>query len=88
MIVLDSVRVLCVCVGFLLFWRMLIRSAVIFLHTSRSVWGRREMAVSASRARFWIQSLGLSFRLYLGPFCNRAISGSENGMSVMFTTLR
>jgi len=45
------------------------------------------MAVSASTVRFWIQSLGLLCRLYLGPFCNRAISVSENGMSVMFTTL-
>jgi len=66
---------------------MLIRSPVIFLYTSRSVCGRREMAVSASRARFSIQSLGLSCKLYLGPFCSRAISGSENDMSVMLTTL-
>jgi hypothetical protein len=26
------------------------------------------MAVSASKVRFWIQSLGLECRLYLGPF--------------------
>ena len=79
---------MCVCVGcFLLFWRMLILSAVIFLYTSHSVGGRREMAVSASSARVRIQSLGLSCKLYLGPFCSRAISGSENEMSVMFTTL-
>jgi len=31
--------------------------------------------------------LGLLCRLYLGPFCSRAISGSEKGTSVMFTTL-
>ena len=78
---------MCVCGGFLLSWRMLILSATNFLYTSRSVWGRRVIAVSASRARFGIQSLGLSCKLYLRPFCSSVISGSENGMSVMFTTL-
>ena len=84
------VCVVCVCVcvgGLLLFWRLLIRSAVIFLNTSHSVSGRHEMAVLALRARFWIHSLGLSCKLYLGPSCSRAISGSENDMSVMLTTL-
>ena len=66
---------------------MLILSATNFLYTSRSVWGRRVIAVSASRARFGIQSLGLSCKLYMGPLCSSVISGSENGMSVMFTAL-
>jgi len=53
----------------------------------RSVERRCEMAVSASRARFWIQTLGLSCGLNMGPFCSRAISGSQNDMLVMFATL-
>ena len=57
------------------------------LYISRWEGGRLDMAVSASRARFRIQFLGLSCRLYFGPFCNRAISGSVKDMSVMFTTL-
>ena len=44
------------------------------------------MAVSASSSKFWIQSFGLSCKLYLGPFYSKAISGSEKDMSVMFTT--
>ena len=43
----------CVCVGGLLFFcKVLIRSAVSFLYTSRSVGGRCDMAVSASKAKF------------------------------------
>ena len=81
---LDSECVLCVCEGLLCFCKVLMRSAVSFLYTSRSEGGRCDMAVSASRARFWILFLGLLCRLYLGPFCSRAISGSEKVMSGMF----
>jgi hypothetical protein len=51
--------------------------ALIFLYTSHSERGRYEMAVSASRARFWIQFLGLSCKLYLGPFSSKVISRSQ-----------
>jgi hypothetical protein len=63
------------------------RSAVSVLYTSHCEGGRLDMAVSASRARFRIQFLGLSFRFYFGPLCSRAISGSVKDMSVLFTTL-
>jgi len=45
------------------------------------------MAVSASKARFWIQSLGLECRLYLGPFSSSVISCSEKFMSVVLIPL-
>ena len=65
----------CVCVGGLLFFcKVLIRSAVSFLYTSRSVGGRCDMAVSASKAKFWIQFLDLVCMLYLRPFCSKDIS--------------
>ena len=91
---LESECVLCVCVCVCVcvrvcysFFKVLIRSAVSFLYTSRSKGGRCDMAVSATRARFWIQFLCFLFMLYLGPFCSTTISGSEIDMSVMFTTL-
>ena len=62
-IALDSECVLCVCEG-LLFCKVLMRSAVSFLYTSRSEEGRCEVAVSVLRARYWIQFLGLLCRLY------------------------
>ena len=78
----------CVRVGVLLSsCNMLTRSAVNFLYTSRSDGGRSVMAVSASRASVWSQSLGLLCMLYLGPFCKMVISGSEKDMSVMLRTL-
>ena len=80
---------MCVCgcgVALLFSRRVLMRSAVLFLYTSCSEGGRCEMAVSASRARFWIQSFGLSCKLYFGPLCSKATSGSEKDISVMFTT--
>ena len=86
LMVLDSECVFCVCGDLLLTSKVLMRSAVIFLYTSRSEGGRYEMAVSASSAKFWIQSFGLSCNLYLGPFCSMATSGSEKDTSVMFTT--
>ena len=66
----DSKCVLCACGDLLFSCNMLTRSAVNFLHTSRSDGGRSVMAVSASRASVWCQSLGLLCVLYLGPFCN------------------
>ena len=45
------------------------------------------MAVSASRARVWIKSLGLECKLYLGSFSSSLISCSENSMSVVLITL-
>ena len=45
------------------------------------------MAVSASRARVWIQSLGLECKLYFGPFSSSFISCSENTMSVVLITV-
>jgi len=75
-------------VGGLLFsCNVLMRSAVNILHTSWCDGGRHVMAVSASRASVCSQFLGLLCKLYLGPFCRIVISGSEKGMSVMFTTL-
>ena len=75
--VVDSERVLCVCLceGLLFFFKALMRSAVSVLYTSLWKGGRLEMAVSASRARFRIQFLCLSCRFCFGPFRNRAISG-------------
>ena len=49
--------------------------------------GRCMMAVSASRARFRIQYVGLECKLCLGPFSSNVISCSENVMSVVFITL-
>jgi hypothetical protein len=37
--------------------------------------------VSASRAGFCIQFLGLMCKLYLGHFCSKDISCSENAVS-------
>ena len=68
--VLDSECVLCVCGGLLFFCRVLMRSAVSILYVSRCGRERLDIAVSASRARFRIQFLGLSCRLYFGPFCS------------------
>ena len=62
------------------------RSAVIFLYTSRSVERRCAIAVSAAKAKFCIQFFGLLCKLYFGPFCSRANSCSENAMSVLFMT--
>lgn len=45
------------------------------------------IAVSASRARFCIQFLGLECKLYFRPFCSRADSLFENVMSVLFMSL-
>ena len=56
---LGSNCVFRVCDGVLFFCSVLTRSAVSFLYTSRSGGWRHEMAVSVSRARFWIQFLGL-----------------------------
>ena len=86
LMVLDSECVLCVCGGLLFASRVLMLSAVNFLYTSRSEGGRQEMAVSDSSAKFWIQFFGLSCKVYLGPFCSKAISVSEKDMSVMYTT--
>ena len=77
----------CVCRGLLFFCRVLMRSDVSFLYTSRSVGGRCDMAVSASKAKFWIQFLDLVCMLYLGPFCSKDISCSENDVSDLLTTL-
>ena len=49
--------------------------------------GNCVMAVSASRARFYIQFFFLACMLYLGPFCSKAISELEKEMSVLLTTL-
>ena len=73
--------------GSLFVCRVLMRSAVSILYVSRCGRRRLDMAVSASRARFGIQFLDLSCRLYFGPFCSKAISCSVNRMSVMFATL-
>ena len=53
---------------------VLMRSATNFLYTSRSVVGSWVMAVSASRARFWIHFLSLECMLYSRPFWSRVIS--------------
>ena len=93
LIVLASVYVLCVCVcvcvcrGLFFFFRVLMRSAVSFLYTSRSVGGRCDMAVSVSKAKFRIQFVGLVCMVHLGPFCCKDISCSENDMSDLLTTL-
>ena len=74
LIVLDSCWVLCACGGLLFLCKVLMRSAVNFLYTSRSDCGSRGMAVSASRASVWSQFFGLLCKLYLGPFCRMVIS--------------
>jgi len=48
---------------------------------------RCAIAVSASKVKFCTQFFGLLCKLYLGPFCSRANSCSENAMSVLFMTL-
>ena len=53
---------------------VLMRSATSFLYTSRSAVGSLEIAVSASRARVWIQFFCLLSRLYLSPFCSSSVS--------------
>jgi len=85
--ILDSDCVLCACGNLLFSYNMLMRSAVYFLYTSRFNGERCVMAVTASRASVWSQSLGLLCMLYMGPFSKMVILGSEKDMSVMLTTL-
>jgi len=91
---LDSlgfrVRVVCVCVceGLLLFCKLFMRSAFSFLYTSCSEEGRCDLAVSALRARFSTQFLGLqtkwindySEHLHHHPVTVLTIYVSENDM--------
>jgi hypothetical protein len=65
---------------------VVMHSATCFLYTSRSAVGNCVIAVSASRAKFFNQSLRFVCRLYLSPFCCRVISASVNGMLDLFTT--
>ena len=73
-------------VGF--FWfRVAMWSATSFLYTSLSLVGSREMAVSASRARFCIQFLLFACKLYFRPFCSSVVLLLVKGMLVLLTTL-
>lgn len=45
------------------------------------------MAVSASRARFCNQFFFLVCKLYLRPFCSKAVSLLEKEMFILFITL-
>ena len=78
--------VLCfLCGGWWLFLcRLVMRSTISFLYTSRSDVGNYDTAISASTAKFSNQFLRFVWRLYLSPLCNRAISGSVNGMLMSF----
>ena len=64
-----------------------IRSATVFLYVSLSLEGSCVMAVSASRARVWIQFFFLAWMLYFRPLWSRFISLSEKGILVLFITL-
>jgi len=63
------------------------RSATSFLYTSLSLVGSREMAVSASKARFCIQFFHFACKFYFGPFCNSLVSILVKGMLVLLMTL-
>jgi hypothetical protein len=75
---------LCVCWGLYSF-RVLRRSAVIFLYTSRSGGGNFDIAVSASQARFCTQFLGLRYRNYR---IDIAVSASKARSCTQFFGLR
>ena len=73
--------------GCLLLWcRVVIRLAIIFLYVSLSDVGTFNTAVSDSRAKFSNQFWRFVCRLCLSSFFIRVISRSENGMLVLFIT--
>ena len=74
-------------VGGFFWFSVSMRSATSFMYTSLSLVGSREMAVSASRARFGTQFFLFACTLYFRPFCNSVVSLLVKGMLVLLTTL-
>lgn len=71
----------------LFFCSVFIRSVTLCLYISRSELGSFCIAVSASKARFYIQFSLLVCRLYFRPFCSKVVSHCVNEMSVLLITL-